>query len=287
VTGPVSDEVPDAGEGTSELKSRIQKHFDQVLQSYGKLFETKVAKPPGAWGPFIEYRLMTGAASYYFNEGHTVVLPLELPEELKAVEDELRAHLGAENWEGWEALVLETRSHLDGVAKTWTKIREDLDARAQEIGLTPYEKLTDRPLDIFWPSRFVAAIWEDLGYYEKYGYHQWERTPIMAEQTLVPMRHTVDVVQTWVYSGIPWVLTQNREAAEQMKRAWEDEARKIEPAVWELLEGRNRLEDRSREFLRRLQRSEVEYRGYGKDLPNQCSRCRPWLDELKKRPAPS
>ncbi|MDA4112717.1 MAG: hypothetical protein OK474_01590 [Thaumarchaeota archaeon] len=282
----MSDEVSDAGERTSELRSRIKKHFDEVLQIYGTLFERKVAEPPGAWGPFIEYRLTTGAAAYYFNEGHTVVLPLELPQELKAVEDELRAHLGAENWERWEALVLETRSHLDVVAKTWTKMREDLDTQAHEIGLTSYEKLTERPLDIFWPSRFVAAIWEDLGYYEKYGYHQWESTSIVMEQTLVPMRHTVDVVRTWAFSGIPWVLTQSRESAEQMKRAWEDEALEIEPAVWAILEERNRLEDRSREFLRRLQRSEVEYRGYRKDLPNQCSRCRPWLDELK-RPASS
>ena len=286
MTGPVSGEVPDTRDQTSELKSLVQKHFDEVLQGYGRLFERREAKPPGSWGPFIEYRLMTGAAAYYFNEGHIVILPLDLPQQLKAVEDELRAHLGAENWESWEALVLETRSHLDGVVRTWTRIREDLDARAHEIGLTPYEKQIERPLDIFWPSRFVAAIWEDLGYYEKYGRHQWERISVVEEQTLVPMRHTVDVVQTWAFSGIPWVLTQNREAAEQMKRTWEDEALRIEPAVWELLEGRNRLEDRAREFLRRLRRSEVEYRGYGKDLPNQCSRCRPWLDELK-RPAPS
>jgi hypothetical protein len=95
------------------------------------------------------------------------------------------------------------------------------------------------------------------------------------------MRHNVDTVQTWVFSGLPWILTQSKDSAEKMKKGWEDEAVKVEPEVWELLQERARIEGRTVELLSALRRTEIEYAGYHRYFPYACSVCRPWLDELK------
>ena len=274
-------EIGTVGTRQEELRKQLRAHYEEILQDYGLLFERKTGRPPAQWPALIEYRI-TGGVAYYYNEEQTAVLPLEFPKALESVQDQIVAHLGPESWEKWEDLVRDTSSHLEAVVGLWKVILEDVATAAHNIGLFPYERLSERPLDIYWPSMFLNAIWGDVGYYEGNKAHLWERTKVVEETTAIPMRHTTDVVQTWVFSGVPWILTQSRDAAEMMKKAWEDEAVKIEPRVWDLLEERNRIEDTTRELLTTLHRSEVEYGGYHKDLPNACSKCKPWLDELER-----
>src|SRR5713226_373883 len=102
------------GTRIEELKENLRQHYEEILRDYGLLFEKKTARPPGAWAPFIEYRL-TGGAAYYFNEGEVVVLPLAFPKDLEDVQEEVKGHLGPENWEKWEGLVRDTNSHLEAV----------------------------------------------------------------------------------------------------------------------------------------------------------------------------
>src|ERR1700722_954185 len=226
------------------VREQLRKHYEEMLIYYGRLFERKAARPPAQWPALIEYR-MTGGVAYYYNEDQTIVLPLEFPKDLETVQDQIRAHLGTEGWERWEGLVRDTNAHLEAVVGLWRQIMEDMAVAAHRIGLFPYEKLFDRPLDIYWPSMFINAIWGDAGYYDGNKAHLWETTEVVEETTAIPMRHTTDVVQTWVFSGLPWVLTQSREAAEMIKKAWKDEALKVEPQVWSLLEERGRIEHRT------------------------------------------
>jgi len=261
---------------TMELDEKLRSHCAEILRNYGLLFERKTARPPGPWPAWIEYRVMGGVA-YYYNEEKIVLLPLALAKQLDSVQDQLRSHLGPENWLTWENLVRDTNAHLESVTQEWRRILEEISVAAHNIGLAPYEKLAERPLDIYWPSRFLVAIWEDIGYYDKNGVHLWERTKVVGGYTPISMRHTEDTVQTWAFADLPWVLTQNEEAAEMMLRAWEEEAIKAEPRVWELLQERSRIVSRTGEFIAVLRRSEMEYNGYQKPLPFTCSVCKPLL----------
>lgn len=265
---------------TAKLDETLRSHRVEILRDYGLLFERKTAPPPGPWPASIEYRV-TGGVAYYYNEGKTVVLPLALPEELEPVEDRLRSHLGPENWLTWEGLVRDANAHLEAVTQEWRRILDELDVAAREIGLAPYEKLAERPLDIYWPSRFLEAIWQDIGYYDKNRAHLWERTKVVGGVTPISMRHTEDTVNTWAFADLPWVLTQSKDAADMMLRAWEKEAMRAEPRIWELLQQRSRIENRTGEFIAVLRRTEMEYSGYHKALPFSCSVCKPWVDELE------
>jgi hypothetical protein len=268
------------GTRAEEPNGSLREHYGEIVRDYGLLFERKSARPPAQWPASIEYR-MTGGVAYYYNEKKTVILPLAFPKTLEGVEEQVRSHLGPENWERWEGLVRDTNAHLELVTKMWIQILEDLAAAAREIGLREYEKLIERPVDIYWPSKFLEAIWGDIGFYDKNHSHQWETVEIVEEMYAMPMRHNVDTVQTWVFSGLPWVMTQSKDAAEKIKKVWEDEAVKVEPGVWDLLQERSRIESRTVELLSTLRRSELEYAGYRRNFPYACSVCRPWLDELK------
>jgi hypothetical protein len=269
----------------AKLDEALRSHCAEMLRDYGLLFERKTAHPPGPWPASIEYRV-TGGVAYYYNEGKTALLPLALPKELEPVEAQLRSHLGPENWLVWEELARDTNAHLESVTQEWRRILEELGVAAHDIGLAPYEKLAERPLDIYWPSRFLEAIWEDIGYYDKNRAHLWERTKVVGGVTPISMRHTEDTVNTWAFADLPWVLTQSKDAAEMMLRAWEKEAMRAEPRVWGLLQQRSRIESRAGEFIAVLRRTEMEYSGYHKALPFPCSVCKPWIDELET-PKPS
>ncbi len=265
---------------TAKLDETLRSHCAEILRDYGLFFERKTSCPPGPWPASIEYRI-TGGVAYYYNEGKIVLLPLALPKNLEPVEDKLRLHLGPESWLAWEELVRDTNAHLESVTQEWRRILEEIGVAADEIGLAPYEKLAERPLDIYWPSRFLETIWQDIGYYDENRAHQWERTKVVEGVTPISMRHTEDTVNTWAFTDLPWVLTQSKDAADMMLRAWEKEAMRAEPRIWELLQQRSRIESRTAEFIAFLRRTEMEYNGYHKALPFPCSVCKPWIAELE------
>jgi hypothetical protein len=76
------------------------------------------------------------------------------------------------------------------------------------------------------------------------------------------------------------LLTQSKDAAESMKEAWKEEALEAEPRIWDLLEERDLLQDRSRALLRGLRRAEVEVHGYRRGLANACPICQPLIEQL-------
>ncbi|MDA4114226.1 MAG: hypothetical protein OK474_09290 [Thaumarchaeota archaeon] len=278
--GGASGQKP-PGEGRQleeDSGERRRKHYEDIIRGYALLFKPRTAEKAGAWPALIEYRLSSGV-SYYYNEGKTTILHLEFPSELEGMRDQIKSHLGP-NWAVWEALVRDTKSHLGAVVAEWERILEELSRRARAIGLSPYEKLFDRPLDIYWPSMFLNAVWTDIGFYETNGTHQWQTTKVVEEQTPLQRGHFQDVVQTWVFSDLPWMLTQSKEAAESMKEAWKEEALKAEPRIWDLLEERDLLQDRSRALLRGLRRAEAEVQGYGRGLANACPVCQPLIEQL-------
>lgn len=271
------------GTPTEAAREHLREHYEDVLRGYGLLFEKRSARPPAQWPAWIEYR-MTGGVAYYYNERKTQVLPLEFPKALEASTEKIKSHLGPENWATWEGLVRDTNSHLEAVTQEWARILDEFGKVVHDIGLVQHESLYARPLDVYWPSKFLQAIWDDVGYYDRYKTHQWESVKIIQLMTVVPMRHSEDAVMCFEFKDLPWILTQSQQAAEEMKRAWENEAIAVEPRVWDLLQERSRIEARTAEFISTLRRVEMEYTGYRKNLPFSCETCRPWLDELQAPP---
>jgi len=266
----------------AQVRSQLRKHSDEIVGAYDKWFQLVPERPRMKGLMLIEYRL-PGAAAFYMANEQTLLHPLVLPEQLEGLQGAIRGHLGAENWKRWETLMSDVNANLAAVAALWKEIGDMLAPTARRAGLFAQSGPTDPMVDTYWPEMFVNSIWREPEYYEEKKVHSWESAKIVEEAYTIPMRHTLDNVQTWIFENTNMVRSQNKEPAEMMRRAWEEEATRVEPIKKKLMAERARIEGSEIEFQAVLRNIESEYRRTSV-LAGACPTCKPWLDELNPAP---
>jgi hypothetical protein len=270
-----------AQEHSDEIIGQLKKHYDEVVGAYIQWFQDVPQRPRMMGQLLIEYRL-PGAAAFYMANDQVLVHPLVFPKELERLQEGMRGHLGAENWKRWETLLAEVNSNLALVVALWKEIGERMAAAARRAGLFAHIP-TEPMVDTYWPELFVDAIWREPEYYLEKKIHSWESATIGEEYFAITLRHTLDTVQTWVFANSNMVRSQNKEPAEMMKNAWEEEAIRVEPIKKELMAERARIEANAKEFQSLLHNIEAQYARTSK-LAGVCPTCAPLLAELNPSP---
>ena len=139
--------------------------------------------------------------------------------------------------------------------EVWKEIESSIATQARRAGLFPSNTPADAPVDTYWPALFVATIWRESEYHDANKVHSWEGARVVENTAVIPMRHTVDAVQTFVVAGTNLLRSQSIESAQMMKKAWEAEGKKVEPIARHLMSQRTAVLAEAaelREILRKL-----------------------------------
>jgi hypothetical protein len=246
-----------------------------VLEGYRRWFGRIPQRPQRVGYILIDYRIDEAAAFYLATE-QVILQELNFPKEIDAVQDSMRSHLGAENWARWESLAGAVNGHLRSVTAIWDDIARRLEPAGQKAGLFPSSRPTEAPVDTYWPALFVEAIWNDPHHFDSNRKHLWEGYEIVKDLAVVPMRHTEDTVQSWIFEGTNLARSQSRESLETIKEAWKLEAQRAGPLIRAKLEERAAIESQAAAFKRLVGGVVEDYQREGK-LGGTCRQCEPLL----------
>jgi hypothetical protein len=133
------------------VKGQIAAHRRWTVEAFRRGLERPARRPLGLGYVSIEY-VLVGAAAYHMGDGQAIIYPLQLSDELEDLDESVRIHLGAENWERWKVLKAEVNFHPDTVSRLWKEIGDSLAEAARNVGLFASDTPVEAPVDMYWPT---------------------------------------------------------------------------------------------------------------------------------------
>lgn len=259
---------------SGDLSARRRKHWDEVVEGYRLWFSNTPTRPTYKGFLLIEYKLPSSALYYYAN-GEIVRHYLTLPLALQRRKDELRGHVGEENWKRWEALVADSNSHLDRVVELWGEIGSKIGEAARRAGLVPWSGPNYDFGDLYWPEQFVASIWNEDERFTEKKLHSWDAVKIVEETIQLPMgnlRHSAETIHAYVFESSDMVRSQSLEPLKAFIEDWKMTAATATPKIEALSIARARIDATAQDLQAKLRGLAEGYTRSSK-LEGSCPSC--------------
>ena len=215
-------------------------------------------------------RHLLGYSAFYMLDGEVL---LESPEADEGLEKELKGHVGLAAWEEWNRSKSKAASNIQETASAWQRTASLLAPLAKDAGLITIQKFSSEEVDAFWSALFVRSIWTEQVDPADRSVLFWKDAHVAEESLVVPVRHTLDAVNVWVFQGSNMVRSQTREPVEKMKAAWKAVYDETMPEATRLSAQRDELLASSRVLQQGLKNLQDEVRRSGR-LPGTCELCK-------------